>query len=653
MATSGDGRRATLTVTDLVAGVPVVVLAVVALASLVLAHAHRHSLPGVLVLSAVALAGLGFACRRVRVVGDRWGVVAVLGCGALAAVMFLPGFSYGVADKDPGGYVAHAVEIAREGSYSFVDPALAHPTLRVDLQSPGARLSGIWVRDSGSGLIVPQFFHLWPALLATSYDVAGFGGVTATTPLVGVVAVMALVALLRRVGGVAAGLIGGALLATNMLQVWQAKFPTTEVLAEALFVGTLLAVVVAVQERWRPAAFLAGLLVGVGFLNRADAWLLVMLAAGALAAFWVSRRGDDLVLWGGVGLAALLPYAAWQAYAAAATYSHANHVPSLPVTLALLAALAVVAAVVRAVAPPLALGVRARWRLGVALCVACGLLLVVGFLRPKLFGVDHYLSQGRRFRSYDEQSLRRLSWFFTLPGIAVAFLGVVAVALRRWRTEVWVVVAPTLLLLPLFAWHSRNSSRLMWWGRRYVSHVVPGLVVLIALALAFGLVWEWRGRRPLRAPAAVAALFLLVVFAHQSLELRSHDEFHGSIGVASRISALSGDQRGIYLWQRPTRCCTHPTVLWATPVWLELGEVSALMPGDEPRRRSYVEAFRAAFPGEPVFVVWEGTDPPGNVPGLTPVLHLAGAMPSWEESDTARPGHANPVPYDLTVYRVG
>ena len=648
--------RPGVTVTDAVAGVPVAVLAVVAVWSLALAHLGHHSLAGVAVLSAGTLAAAAYALRRTALAPDRAGLAATLGCGLLAAVMFFPGFGYGAGDKDPGNYVSHAVQIARGGSYAFTDPALAHPTLPVEWENDKARVLAMWVDDPETGRIVPQFFHLWPALQATAYDVAGLGGIVALTPLVAVCGVLAFAGLLRRLAGVPGAVIGGVLLATNMLNVWQAKYPSTESFAQALYVTTLLGVVVAIEQRWRPAAAAAGALVGAGFLNRADAWLLVVLAVAALAAVWATRRADAEVVAAAAGLAVVLPYALWQAYGPGLRYTVDNGVPGLLPTIALVA----LAAAVSTAARRLPLGPlvdrlrdpRAQRIAGLVVCAVCFVLLVVGFLRP-LAGEAYLTFDGRRTRSYDERNLHRLSWFLTLPAFALAGLGVARVALTRWRAALWAVAIPTLLLTTLYAYHARVAVRLMWWGRRYVPHVLPGLLLLVTLALVFALAWRWRRRYPLRAPAILVAATLAVVYASQSLPLRGHDEWGGSFGVAERLSALSGDRRGVYLWQRGP-CCAAPSMLWSGPLWLQRGELSVLLPREPAEVPAYVAAYRAAFPGDPVYVVWESVPLPPEVAALDVrrVERFQGSMPFWLEEELRRPDRAKRVGYDFTVYEV-
>ncbi|MDX6696891.1 MAG: hypothetical protein QOE65_288 [Solirubrobacteraceae bacterium] len=662
---AGSGSAPAVAVTDLIALGPIAVLALAATASLALAHLHHHSLHGVLLgtsLGVVALVGVALRLGgRPRVTVDRADVAVMLASGALAAFMFLPGFSYGVADKDPGVYVAHAREIARDASISFTDPALAAPGLPVQEASPGARFAGIWVRDRASGRIVPQFYHLWPALLATSYDAGGLGALRATTPVLGMLAVLAVVALLLRLGGVGAGAVGGLLLSTNMLQVWGAKFPGTEALAEVLFTGTVLAAALAARERWPPFALVAGLLAGTGFLARPDGWLVVALGAAALAALHAVRGADRLVAWGAAGLSLSLPFALWQAYSAAEPYTTSNAMPSLAQLLILLGLIAIAAVaarhlganavrrVVGALSAP-----RGQRIAGAAVCAAAAALVAVGYLRPWLFGEGRLDASGDHLRSYDEENLARLTWFFTLPGILLAWAGVAVVALRRWRASAWIAVAPALVLAPAFAYHAHVASRLMWWTRRFVSNVAPELIVLIALALGFALAWRHRGRRVLALPALAVTAGLAAVFLSQSLPLRHHDEWHGSFAVSRRVAQVAGANRGVFLWQKPAHCCFEPTQLWAAPVWLAEGQLSVLLPPAPERQPAYVAAYRRRFSSQPLFVVWNGAGSPpwGARLGLTQVEHLRGELPFWEESDTHRPDHARRTGYELRVFRV-
>jgi hypothetical protein len=669
------GADAAVTGLDLLAGGAVVLVGLLAWVSLALAHLGRHSLPAALGVTAAALAAVLLVAIRsgrgvVRVRRDGPGLVVALACAAVAAALTFPGFSYGVADKDPGGYLSHAVEIAHSGDYGFTDPLL-HDNVPVQVNSPGARFAGVWIADASTGRIVPQFYHLWPALLATAYDVDGYDGIRFTVPLMGVLAVLCMVALMRRVGaavaGPTAGLVAagaaGLLLATNMLQVWQARFPTTEVLAQALYLGALLGVVVALQTRWRPAAGAAGVLVGIGWLARPDGLLLVLMAVGLGAALLATARWDARASWFAVGLAVVAPHALLQAYDFAHHYSVVNQIPSLPKVAALVVGCLLLAVLLRLVArQPLGSATAALERprpqlvLGLLMCVGAAGLLALGFLRPRLFGEAHLVYNGTRVRSYDDQIMRRLSWFFTLPGFAIMMLGLGAALLRRWRAAVWAVVLPTLTFGLVYCYTARNSSRLMWWNRRYVPTVVPGFVLLVALAIGVAWVLRIRGRALLRPPAAVALLGLLAAFLSQSLPLRSHDEWKGSFAVTETLAGLSKGANGLYLWE-PTAdqgCCQGPTQLFAIPVWLARGRLSVLLPSLPEARAERIAVYAKRYPHSPIFIVGDKPDVPAGVDPATVALILTKhvQLPMWDESNEVRPAAAHSVPVDIAVWRV-
>jgi hypothetical protein len=681
--------RPELHLSELLVGAVALAVTLLAWAALGLADLGKFSLPAVLVLWVAALAVVVVALRRfapLRVRVDPVGCVGVVVLGLLAALMFLPGFAYGITDKDPGGYTEHAFSIARTGSYRLIDPTLdgripGGPVL----QGPGARFGGIWLQKPGSDVIVPQFYHLWPALLAVAHEVAGQRGMAQVPPLIGILAVLAAALALRRavagagwlvgrrneVAGLVAGGFGGVLLATNMLEVWQAKYPTTEISAQLFFLGSLLGLIVALQTGWRPAAGLAGLFTAIGFLDRGDGLIPLLLAAGLGATLLATRRWDSRATWFAAGAGIVLPHALWQAYSSSAGlhYSQDNDVPGLRTVVVVVVGVFLLGAVLRPLGRRVAgwlEGRRPQRGVGALIATVAAGLVLLGFLRPRLFGADYGNLGGSHTRTYDEQILGRLAWFLSVPMFVLLVVAVAVIALRRWSAGLWVLAVPLLLIFPVYAVHARNSTRLMWWSRRYVPSIVPLVILLAAAALtaiAFLAAEELLRRRPtlsrraLQTGGATLALLgtaaLTVFYVGQSLPLRSHSEFGGSFEISASIAADAGPQQGVFLWQRSPACCLYAQDLFGGALWLERNQISAILPTDPTQVTGYLANFRQAFPGQPEFVIWHGQDPPG-LPGmrLVAVQRVNTALSYWEETETRRPDKDTTVPVNFVVYRV-
>jgi hypothetical protein len=638
-------------------------IGLLAWAGLALADAGRYSLPAAMALAVAATAAVAVVAWRAhgrpRLVADRGGLAVLAGVALVAAVLFFPGFAYGVG-KDPGVYVSHAIAIGRLGSSSLEDPVLDRsrvPHVEVLPEDPVNRLPAIWIEDRAPGRVIVQFYHLWPALLASAFQAGGYAGLANLTVLCGLLAVLTVTLATRRAFGLVAGALAGLLLATNMLEVWHAKYPSSETFTQLLVGGALLGVVIALQTRWRVAAGLAGLLLGLAYLARPDSLLLLLLAVAVGCGLLAAGRFDARAGWFAAGLAITLPYGFLQAYVLARRYTLANLVPDFPLVMAVMVGGLAVALLIRLAAPRVGRWCvrllerrRAQLWVGAAAVGVAALLLVLGFLRPWLFGPDYALVNGRRTRSYDEASLIRLSWFLTVPGFGLALAGLALVALRRWRAEAWALVLPVACLLPLYAYRAEVSSRLMWWTRRFVPVILPGLVVLTAVALGVGLTLAaglGRRRWPVRVAAAVAATFLLVVFLGQSLPLRHHQEHGGSFETVQRIARAAGDRQGIFLWPQ-----TGGLSSFGGAVWLQQGQVGALLP--QRPDPGYVRSFVRGFPGQPVFLVARGHDPPRGYAdvGLRRVDRFTYLMPVWRETYQTRPSSAQDVPVPLSLWQV-
>jgi hypothetical protein len=503
-----EDSRLSVTLAEALLLAAATVVGLVALVSLASAQLHHHTLPivavgSVLLVAAAVAVVVVFDRPRLRL--DLVGLAPILVGLAYTAVMVFPGFEYGSGDRDPGAYVEHAVAISRTHSIDFTDDLVAaHLT--------GPTWPALWSEPGHPGKILPQFYHLWPALLATAKDTGGFTGLFNTGPLLAVIAVGLAVAVARRLAGIPAAWAVAVLLSTNMLEVWQAKYPTAEIFGQMLFLGAVLGVVLAIQSRWRAASAIGGVLLGLSYLERPDAIVLILFGWAALAALLAARRFDQQAAWFAVGLVALLPYGFFQAYHLAKTYTLAVKVPSLAKVLAAMVGLAVIGAVFawqrRFVAGLIAWAepARKRFLLGTVFVGVCGALMLLGGLRPILFGKDYFFAHGRHQRSFDEISLIRLSWFFSLPGLGLMLVGFGYVAWRRWHLDRWLVALPAAGLLLLYCYHLRNSPYMMWSTRRFVTTVVPGMVLLMGFGAALIFLLLRRYVNVLIASGAVAAV---------------------------------------------------------------------------------------------------------------------------------------------------
>jgi hypothetical protein len=662
-AAAGE-ERASLSLGELIVFAAAVLVGLVALVSLAAAHLHHHTpavVGSVSVILVIAVLVLVYRFDRRPVRLDLAGLLPIVFGLAFAALMLFPGFQYGTGDRDPGAYVEHAVAISRTGGITFPDD-LVQQKLPGGV-SPGAEWPAMWDAPGHPGQIFPQFYHLWPALMATAKDAGGFTGLFNTGPLVAVIAICLAIAVARRLAGLPAAWAVGALLSSNMLQVWQAKYPSSEIFGQMLFVAALLGVVLAIRTGSRAAAFAAGCFVSLSFLERADGVVVIVISWIALCALLAARRFDRRAAWFTVGLLLLLPYAFYQAYDLARAYTLVNGVPTMAKVLEGMIGLAVLAALLAwrpQVVQRLTAVVRNRtvqlW-LGSVFVGVSGLLALIGGLRPILFGQDFLYYGTRRIRSYDEISLIRLSWFFSIPGMCLMFGGFMYVAWRKWRFDLWLLALPTAGLLTLYCYHVRNSPYLMWATRRFVTTVVPSMVLMMGFGAALAIVLLRRFLPKLVALGVVAAFVIgLVVFnLSESWPLRSHNENGGSIEIEMQVAALAGSQKGVFVWERTTYCCNSPYQLFGGPLFTIAGQSSALLPtrpGPAAVLTTYVDHFKST--SRPVFYIADKKGAPPNMPGVTTtkVTEIAGVLPHWEETYITRPKKRHDYPFDFTVYRL-
>lgn len=414
---------------------------------------------------------------------------------------------YGAADA--GVYVNLSAHIAQTGSLLIedeilggLDPAL-YPAFLRTMTNAGERVyfwsSGLIVPDE-SGRILPPFYHLFPVWQAVAYAVLGVGGALLMTGFWMWWASTAVYLTLRRLLPeeqwwlAYAGLIGLTLCA---LQVWFARYPTTEALTQFLFWAGLWVFIVWGETDYEDGrlGLLAGLAWGMTFLVRIDTFFVGAIPAVLLLSLLSQRRlgGRHLPFFAPLillPLHSLLHAALFTPYYLRSVFGYVFLVAgqyALP--LVVLAAVGVGILVV-------VWGQGAAWlaRLAwlerplktTAVVLTLLFFLYNWFLRPLWGEPVIYVNPWDNItvEQWNHENLRRLGWYLSPLGIGLAGLGIGRLV---WRLErkTWALLLLGSLFTLLYVWNIRSNGVQVYAMRRYVPVVVPFLVTTAVFFLSW------------------------------------------------------------------------------------------------------------------------------------------------------------------------
>lgn len=411
---------------------------------------------------------------------------------------------------DAGVYVNLGAHIARSGSLVIHDEGLAEldPVLQDAFLRPVENTSAdsylfpaFFVTDVQAGEIMPQFYPLHPVLQAAVYDVGGVQAILLLPGLWSILGALAIYLTTRQIADwrvAALALVG---LSLTAMQVWFARYPTSETLTQYFFWAGMWATLVWLGQR-SPArlwAMLAGLSIGMTFLTRID--MLFLLPLLLLLIVWQWRRGE--AAWGWFALSFLLTatysvvHAMWQSqpyfyelynYAVLSLFRG-----SVGFGLALLVALLGLG--VFAYFYEQMMGLLARFERPLRF------ILIIFIIALSLYA--WFIYPGVAVRSYtdaystnsipilDGQNLVRLSWYLAPLGIA---LGVAGICLLVWQAD-WqksILLLTGIFFVLFYMWRIRNNPVQIYAMRRYVPVVLP--LFIIGAAYFMGWLAQFKGK---------------------------------------------------------------------------------------------------------------------------------------------------------------
>ena len=494
--------------------------------------------------------------------------LAFLAVWAVAAGwLFFRPHEYVLGAADAGVYVSLGASIAHEGrivitdeTLAALDPALMPALLRPLPDDPVAAyylLPGFYVIGAPPGEITPQFYPLHPVWLAVAYGLAEATAaptaeaIRAALLLNGLWAALGALAVyftVRQFVGWQAAALALVALSLTALQVWFARYPTTEMLTQFVLWSGLCGL-----GHWLGGdgpgklwALLAGVSLGLVFLVRVD--MLVLLPLLALLVFWLLAGGRRAAAAGTLGWF-LVPLALLVAHSFAHAWfqSRPYFVVHSGLGLRLLQvnwAIPVVAVLAAVVFLWLLRRSEARFLAGyaryrrMALGALIGVTLIVAvygwFVRPAIGApvARQDFFSGGSVPLTDHENWRRLGWYLSPVGV---WLGVAGTCLLIWRANrrMVMVLAVGALFAMLYLWSLQANPHQVYAMRRFVPAAVPFLTVAAAALLR----WLVGLRRPWPVVAVALAVVWLGGLAWSARGFVSQVDHRG---LTAQLDALDG-----------------------------------------------------------------------------------------------------------------
>ena len=574
----------------------------------------------------------------------------------LGAVRFFPGAEYIIAGKDPGTYVNEGVQIAQTGTYVIHDATIEKiPASTRELFFPrhtlngqpradyyGSRFMGFFIQDPARGTVVGQFPHLFPAALAVGYGIDGLTGLRRTTPLLAILGVLAVYFAGRQLLGQTAAAAGAALLTLNVIQVWFAHYPNSEVMMQAFVFAAVLALARSHSEGDEFFAPIAGVLIGLLLFLRFDAVLVVAAVAGGLTlgVFTGVRLRPGLLL----GFLAVAVPASFYLVGPLRAYVWypLDFIRNMPWwqhgLLILIAALAM-----------LLLSVAAR-RPGVRNVIVRYVPSLLGAIVAMAACYALFLRHpSGRLAAHDAYALRTFANFYvTVPAVIAALVGYAIYARSAfWRSPVFFVLAGIFGFF--FFYKLRIVPEHFWAARRFLPVILPATLLLAAGAAVGGGGNGWRARilRPV-----LGGIFLALLgaqYVRASAQVVGHVEYAGLIPKVETLAAQIGDDDLLIVESRNAGGDTH--VFGLPLAYIYARNVLTL---DSPRPdkaafAAFVEWARTRYK-RVLFMGGGGTDLLSHRYGVEAIWSDRYQIPEFESSLNALPRMVRHKEFEYSIY---
>jgi len=435
-----------------------------------------------------------------------------------ASWLFFRPHQFIIGGADAGVYTNLAAGISESGSILSEDQTLAdldpglYPSMLRPLPekdrgtevAPYYLFPGFYVTDAAEGRVMPQFYPLHPVWQAVAYGLGSIESALFMTGLWALIGGLAVYLTIRELGGwevAALGLLG---LSLTALQIWFARYPTTETQTQFLLWAAIWCTLLWLKGRQPRAlwAVLAGVAYGELQLVRIDTFFLLAIAVFTWFYLRWSGRWRKEDWWFFIPFGLLSIHSLIHAQTQSTPYFYNTFSYGLDLVrqnwlLPVLALIVGAGVLVLFGKYRQAFESLKRYHRPVILAgiFAVVLLFIYGwFIRPALGDIgasrDYWFAGGQIPTQLDRENLVRLGWYLSPVGIVLAAAGI---CLMLWRINIQtaIVLGIGLFFSLLYLWKIQANPHQIYAMRRYVPAVLPFFII----SAVYFIEWLLRHRR--------------------------------------------------------------------------------------------------------------------------------------------------------------
>ncbi|MDP8218628.1 MAG: hypothetical protein P9M03_07880 [Candidatus Theseobacter exili] len=218
-------------------------------------------------------------------------------------LLTLPASEMLLGGWDPGVYLHTAGAIAEQGSLQFDMEDLADlpekekPLFTRKLHNLTEPFLGMRILPNSK--ISPQFFHLYPCIMAVIYSLGGIRVALLMNPLLNVGCILLIFILAKLLLGKYWGITAALFLCLNPAQIWQGKLCTSEMLVQFLILGGFCFLIraITIKRTSMLLFFLSGFSFGMAMITRYDTLILMapLITVIAISPLWKEKRNGFIV----------------------------------------------------------------------------------------------------------------------------------------------------------------------------------------------------------------------------------------------------------------------------------------------------------------------------------------------------------------------